>query len=72
MLALLGVKAMKLLKCCQGAKQIISVWKNQSEEVNQPGKLKGEILKNEGNSVGLEVLFFEKWMKKVILIVRQY
>ena len=63
---------MKLLKCCQGDKQITSVWKNQSEEVNQPGKLKGEILKNEGNSVGLEVLFFEKWMKKVILIVRQH
>ena len=44
--------------------------KNQREEVSQLGKLKGEILKNEGNSVALEVLFFETWMKKVISIVR--
>lgn len=50
MLAFLGLKAMKMLKCCQGGKQITSACKNKSKQVNQLGKLAGEVLKNGGNS----------------------
>ena len=36
-------EAMNLLKCCQGDKYISDVCKNQYGEINQIGKLQGQI-----------------------------